>query len=163
MLAEARQCGIVVIQVADYDPRDAAMETALCSRFHLKKAVVIKVSPHLSPEYLRTTLGHFAGPYLVPLLGNARTVAIAGGRTLAEVIRFSKPPESAPGPTFLQAMGQVGVTPDKSDAQELGRSLAAVTHGRCNLLNSPAFLPDIKTRDTIAALGQIDEVLKQLS
>lgn len=162
MLAEARQRGIVIINVAQYDPRDRTMEKALCGQLGLKQAIVIKVTPGVSAEDVRSTVGHFAGPFLTAILSRTRTLAVAGGRTLGEVIRFAKAADAPMELTVLQAMGQVGATPDKSDAQELGRLLCTTIGGSCRLLNSPAFLPDAATRNTIASLAQIDEVLKQL-
>jgi deoxyribonucleoside regulator len=162
MLAEARQRGIVVIHVKEYDPRDRAIEKALIAQLGLKQAVVVKVTAGVSPGDVRTTVGHFAGPFITSMISKSRTLAIAGGRTLGEVIRFAKEPDARMDLTVLQAMGQVGVTPDKSDAQELGRLLCATVGGSCRLLNAPAFLPDATTRNTVAGLEQIDEVLKQL-
>lgn len=160
-LAQAKERGIVKISVTEYEPRDAELEAAVCEQFGLAQAIVIKSDPTADDGILRRTIGHFGGKFLHAFLKTDDTVAIAGGRTLSEVVKHL-PTDQPRSVTIIQAMGHVDAELCEFDAQEVGRSIAQRVGGSFVPLNAPAFLPDKATRDVILELEQVRGVRRSL-
>lgn len=157
LLALARERGIVRITVADYEPRHTELEKKICSRFNLETAVVIKTLDGLANTDLRQAVGRFASGALNDLIGPGDTVALAGGRTIHEVVQHLPEPRNK-ALTVVQAMGSVDSNVSAFDAQEVGRVLAQRLGGSFLALNAPAFIPDKRTRDALLKLPQMRAV-----
>jgi deoxyribonucleoside regulator len=162
LLALARERGIVRIAVAEYEPRDEALETALQNKFGLQAAVVIKTIAGATAEEARLAVGHFGAPFVASLVKPNSTVAISGGRTMRELVQLL-PEKPELGASVIQAMGSIDANVGPVDAFELGRFLARRWGGYFSTLNSPAFVPDKKTRDAFLNLEQIRSVFERLS
>jgi deoxyribonucleoside regulator len=157
LLSAARARGIVKVSVAEYDPRAPELESELVRRFGLKAAIVIGITPGCHGDDVRRGLAHFSGEAVQRLIPARSVVAIAGGRTIRElVLKFPGDPERRI--TVVQAMGSVDATAGPVDAYELGRELARKLGGAFFTINTPAFVPNRKTRDSFLALPQIQKV-----
>lgn len=161
LLALAKERGIVRITVADYDPRRPELEDQLRSRFGLAHAVVIKSSEGLDGADLRRAVGHFGAAAIDSLIQPRDTVALAGGRTIHELVHHL-PASRTKSLTVVQAMGTVDSTVNAFDAQEVGRVMAQRLGGSFLSLNTPAFIPDKRTRDALLELEQVRRVHEQL-
>jgi deoxyribonucleoside regulator len=162
LLAAARERGIVSISVAEYQPRNHALESSLCREFGLNAVAVIKTLEGTNADDARRAVGHFGAPFVAALLPPRSVVAIAGGRTIRELVQLL-PEDKGRHLTVVQAMGSIDSTIGPEDALELGRILARRSGGRFQTLNTPAFVPDRKTRDAFLALPQIRSVREQLA
>lgn len=161
LLALARERGIVRISVAEYEPRDQTLERLLCKRLKLSAAVVIKTLDGSNGEEVRRAVGHFGAPAVASLLPPGSAVAIAGGRTVRELIQ-ALPEDRERRLTVIQAMGSIDFTVGPVDALELGRTLARRSGGGFLTLNTPAFAPDKRTRDAFLAHEQIRGLWRRL-
>lgn len=161
LLSLARERGIVRITVADYDPRRRELEDQLRVRLGLSLAVVIKASDGLEAGDLRRAIGHFAAPLVDELIAAKDVVALAGGRTIHELVHHL-PAARAKSLTIVQAMGSVDSSVNAFDAQEVGRVMAQRLGGTFLALNTPAFLPEKRTRDALLKLPQVGNVHEQL-
>ena len=157
LLALARERGIVRITVADYEPRRPEIEVQLCARLGLALAVVIEVSEGLDAADLRRAIGHFAAPAVDSLIQPQDIVALAGGRTIHELVNHL-PAGRSKGLTIVQAMGSVDSSVNIFDAQEVGRVMAQRLGGAFLALNTPAFLPEKRTRDALLELEQVRKI-----
>ncbi|EEF61693.1 sugar-binding transcriptional regulator [Pedosphaera parvula] len=162
LLAEARQRGIVQITVAEYEFRNRDLEKALQDRFGLLSAYVIRSSSNIAPEDFRRMVAHFAAPLVASLLQPGMTVAVSGGRTLKEIVQ-SLPEVRCKDITVVQTMGSIDSHIGPVDALEVARTIARHCGGSFITLNTPAFLPDKKTRESFTALSQIDSVRQRMS
>ena len=162
LLAAARERGIVRISVAEYEPRNDALERALRKEFGLAAVAVIKTTEGATAEDARRMVGHFGAPFVAALLPPKSVVAIAGGRTIRELVQLL-PEDRERQLTVVQAMGSIDSNIGAEDALELGRILARRSGGHFQALNTPAFVPDRKTRDALLALAQIRSVREQLA
>jgi deoxyribonucleoside regulator len=160
LLALARERGIVRISVADYEPRDDALERQVRRQFGLKSVAVIKTVAGAGTADLRRTVGHFGAPFVSSLIAPDSTVAIAGGRTIRELVQLL-PEDNNRRLTVVQAMGSIDANVGPVDALELGGAMARRWGGFFLTLNTPAFVPDKKTRDAFLDLGQIRSVSKR--
>jgi DNA-binding transcriptional regulator LsrR (DeoR family) len=154
LLAMAKERGIVRVTVADYEPRNEALETEIRKRFQLSSVVVIKTLDGLDKPDLRRTIGHFAAPILNEIIKEDDTVALAGGRTIYELIH-SLPKSKGKDLSVVQAMGSVDSSVSEFDAQEVGREMTQRLGGRYFALNTPAF---ISTAETCKALVELEQV-----
>ncbi len=161
LLAVARDRGIVRISVAEYEPRHQVLERTLRTQLGLGAIAVIKTPEGATNEDARRAVGHFGARFVAALLPRKSVVAIAGGRTIRELIQLL-PEDKARQLTVVQAMGSIDANIGPEDALELGRILARRSGGRFQALNTPAFVPDRKTRDAFLALDQIRAVREQL-
>lgn len=162
LLAAARERGIVRISVAEYEPRNQVLERALRKEFGLDAVAVIKTLAGATSEDARRAVGHFGAPFVAALLPPKSVVAIAGGRTIRELVQLL-PEDKERQLTVVQAMGSIDSTIGPEDALELARILARRSGGRFEALNTPAFVPDRKTRDSFLVLPQIRSVREHLT
>ena len=156
-LTTARERGIVRISVDHYDPRDSSKEHALCDRFGLKRAIVVR-STGESVATVRRTVGYFAAAPVTAWLADQRTIGVAGGRTLADVLQSMEGQPERIGVEVVQLMGTIGSTPSRIDASELSRTVANRFHGTCHAVNAPAIVEDRRTRDLFLSHTQIRSV-----
>lgn len=154
LLALARERGIVRITVADYEPRHTELEAQIRARFGLAAAVVIKALEGLANTDLRKAVGHFASEAVNALIKPGDIVAIAGGRTIHELVHHLPEPRNK-ALTVVQAMGSVDSNVSAFDAQEVGRVVAQRLGGSFLALNAPAYIPEKRTRDALLKLPQV--------
>lgn len=162
LLAAARERGIVRITVEDYSPRNDDLEAQLQRKFHLRSVAVIKRIDGTTDDEARHALGRFGAPFVSSLLTAGSVVAIGGGRTVRDVVSLL-PEDGDRRLTVVQAMGTVDSNIGPVDAFEMGRVLARRYGGPFLTLNSPAFVPDRKTRDAFLALDQIGSVWRRFA
>ena len=162
LLALARERGIVRIPVADYEPRRRELEDRLRDRFGLATVAVLKGPGSLETSDLRRTVGHFGATVVDGLLEAGDVVALAGGRTIHELVQHL-PEAGTRGLTIVQAMGSVDSNVSVFDAQEIGRVMARRLGGTFLSLNTPAFIPEKRTRDALLRLPQVQTVQEALA
>jgi DNA-binding transcriptional regulator LsrR (DeoR family) len=91
------------------------------------------------------------------LIPAGAVVALAGGRTIHELVH-NLPTGSMKSLTVVQAMGSVDSSASVYDAQEVGRVVAQRLGGTFLALNTPAFIPEKRTRDALLELPQVRRV-----
>jgi deoxyribonucleoside regulator len=161
LLSRAREAGVVRISVEDYDPRDRALESKLIERFGLRGAVVVRTAEQAasratsgagSAGSVRNAIGYFAAPAISAFTRPGITLGLAGGRTLAELVRHLQP---APAARVVQLMGNIGPQATEIDAVDLSRSLAQRAAGAFYTINAPAIAQDRAARDLFVAHDHI--------
>lgn len=157
LLTVARERGIVRIAVDAYDPRDHDLERRLVERFGLRHAIVVRGMGG-SIANIRRTVAYFAAPLVAEWVAAGRTVGIAGGRTLGELVQAMEARAQGHGPEVVQLMGTIGSSPSSIDASELSRALARRFDGTFQTITAPAFVADARTRDLFLSHGQIRAV-----
>ncbi|HEY2573504.1 MAG TPA: sugar-binding domain-containing protein [Verrucomicrobiaceae bacterium] len=161
LLALARERGIVRISVAEYEPRQHRLELALRARLGLDAVIVIKTQEGMAAADLRRAVGHFAAPAVASMLKARDIVALAGGRTIREVVQ-QLPASPRKNLSVIQAMGSVDARASEFDAQEVGRIMVQRLGGTFWELNAPAFISERRTRDALLALPQVRGVQERL-
>jgi deoxyribonucleoside regulator len=162
LLTEARERGIVRISVADFDFHNSTLEAKLVKELGLASVIVVRAPDNISGNELRNIVAHFAAPLIAELVQPTATVAVSGGRTLREVAQ-RLPQADKHSVTVLPAMGNIAAQVGAVDAVEVARAFAGHCAASMVTLNSPAFLPDKKTRETFVGLEQIKSVRTRLS
>jgi DNA-binding transcriptional regulator LsrR (DeoR family) len=157
MLTVAREMGIVKISVDDYDPRCQDLEQRLIERFNLQHAIVVEGMGG-SVANIRRAVAYFAAPTVAEWNAASRTIGIAGGRTLGELVHAMAARPRGEGVEIIQLMGTIGSSPSSIDASELSRALAMRYGGTFQTVAAPAFVADARTRDLFLSHKQMRSV-----
>ncbi len=157
LLAQAREQGIVRIEIVHPRARRLAVERELKERFQLSDAVVVPVPT--GSEDLRSRVAQAAADYLTGLRPVPRTLGISWGRTLSDVAERLET-GWATGVTVVQINGGVSLNKRRGTAANTAVTIAQKAHGQATLLPSPAILERLETKRAIEADRTVASVLE---
>jgi len=158
LLAEARERGIVRIEIVHPRARRLASERALRERFGLADAVVVP-----APENETGITGRVAqaaADFLTSLRPVPHVLGVSWGRTLTEVAE-RMPDGWARGVTVVQINGGVSLNRRPGTAATLASTIAQRGRGEVVLLPSPAILERLSTKQAIEADRTVAAVLER--
>lgn len=158
LLKQARECGIVQIQVVDPTSTNSELERKLAGAFALSRAIVVAHAGG-SQELVRARLGHAAARHLEEIVVHGDIVGIGSGRTLqamATALRTSRKVRA----TFVPLLGGLQQVPGLFQANELARRAAEAFAAESLQLYTPAVLADRQARDTVLASSPVLDVVK---
>lgn len=159
LLAQAREQGIVRIEIVHPRARRLGVERELRERFGLADAVVIPVANDGSEsDDLQSRIGRAAADYLTTLRPVPRTLGISWGRTLSEVADGLRD-GWATGVTVVQINGGVSLNRRAGTAAATAVTIAQKASGQAVLLPSPAILERVETKLAIEADRTVAGVL----
>jgi deoxyribonucleoside regulator len=169
LLAQAREEGIVRIEIVHPRARRLGVERALRERFGLADAVVVP-APHDSTDRVDPTdsddaetlarVAQAAADHLAAMRPVPRTLGVSWGRTLAEVADRLHP-GWARGVTVVQINGGVTLNRRPGTAASTAATIAQRADGQVVLLPSPAILERIETKRAIEADRVVADALAQ--
>ncbi len=147
LLTQARESGIVRIEIIHPGARRLGVERALVERFaRLREAVVVPATDDASA--LTDRVGQAAADHLRALRPVPRTLGVSWGRTLNAVAEHL-PQDWAHGVTVVQVNGGVSVNRRPGGAAHLAATIAERAGGEAVLLPSPAILEQEETAQAI--------------
>ena len=155
LLTQARQTGIVRIDIVHPSARRLGLERELCARFGLKDAVVI---PAPDAKDLNANVARAAADYLTALRPVPRTLGVSWGRTLGELAE-RLPRGWSQGVTVVQINGGVSVNRQAGTAADTAMTIATKAAGQAVILPSPAILERLETKRAIEADRTVAGVL----
>jgi deoxyribonucleoside regulator len=145
MLAEARETGLVKIEIVHPAARRSAEERALCERFGLRAAAVVPENANGDEAELRSAVGHAAALYLTDLRPVPKLLGVSWGHTMDAVARWM-PPGWASGVHVVQVNGTMSVSSHPNQALDTAARIATAGGGRVTLLPVPAIVEHRATR-----------------
>lgn len=156
LLTQARERGIVRIEIIHPRARRLGLERELVARFGLKDAVVVP-----RPEEgidSRGVVTQAAADFLAAMRPVPKTLGVSWGRTLTDVSeRIAE--GWAVGVTVVQINGGVSLNRRASTAATLAATLASRGRGEAVLLPSPAILERRETKEAITSDRTVAGVL----
>ncbi|MDQ1606171.1 MAG: deoxyribonucleoside regulator [Microbacteriaceae bacterium] len=155
LLAQAREQGIVRIEIVHPLARRLGVERQLRDRFGLKDAVVIPDADDVSSRVAQA-----AADYLTALRPVPRTLGISWGRTLDGIANHLKA-GWASGVTVVQINGGVSLNRRAGTAATTAVTIAQKAAGQAVLLPSPAILERPETKLAIEADRTVAAVLER--
>ncbi|UWF76720.1 MULTISPECIES: sugar-binding transcriptional regulator [Microbacterium] len=156
LLTQARERGIVRIEIVHPRARRLGLERELSDRFALTDAVVVPASEDDElARVAQAAADHLAASRPVP-----RTLAVSWGRTLTAVAE-ALPYGWANGVTVVQANGGVSLNRRSGGAASLAATIAQRASGQVVLLPSPAILERVETKRAIEADRTVAAILDQ--
>jgi deoxyribonucleoside regulator len=156
LLIQARESGIVRIEIVHPRARRLTLERELCARFHLGDAVVVP-DPD-SDAGVTARVAQAAADYLTSLRPVPRVLGVSWGRTLNEVAD-RLPMGWTTGVTVVQINGGVSLNRRPGGAANMATTIAQRGNGSAILLPSPAILERLETKQAIEADRTVADVL----
>ena len=156
LLAQARQDGIVRIEIVHPRARRLGIERELRERFGLVDAIVVPTLADGSD--LQGRVAQAAADYLTALRPVPRTLGISWGRTLSDLAE-KLDTGWAHGLTVVQINGGVTLNRRAGTAATTAALIARKAEGQVILLPSPAILERVETKAAIEADRTVAGVL----
>lgn len=146
LLAQARERGIIRIEIVHPRARRLALERELGARFGLKDAIVVPAP--VDEVELQARVAEAAADYLVSVRPVPRLLGVSWGRTLHQVAE-SLPVGWSTGVNVVQINGGVSLSKRPGTAASTAVMIAQKAGGQATLLPSPAILERLETKKAI--------------
>lgn len=135
LLKQARQEQVIQFTINWPLQRNQFLEQALCERFALQAALVLRSNPQ-DPQHTLQRLGAVGARYLEQILQDEMTLTVCLGRSTYEVINAIRPGFQAKV-QVVQAMGSMAFAMQTMDSATLARLLAHKLGGAVTYLTAP--------------------------
>ena len=143
LLTQARERGIVRIEIIHPRARRLGLERALVERFGLTDSVVVPAPD--GDDGMLERVAQAAADFLSAMRPVPRTLGVSWGRTLRAVAE-ALPDGWANGVTVVQLNGGVSLNRRSGGAAGLAVTIAQRASGQVSLLPSPAILERVETK-----------------
>lgn len=148
MLTQARELGIVEINVKHIVDRAPAMEKLFHEHFGVKEALIITCFEPENEHDTFTTLTDFAALHIAGVLRGPMTVGISNGKTVNAVV--GKLNRRNPCTLdVVQLMGSASSTFMAEEARNMVDEVVSLFGGKGHFLNTPLYIDDKYARDVL--------------
>jgi deoxyribonucleoside regulator len=164
LLQEARDLGIVRIEIVPRSGRCPDLETELIARFGLRDAVVVPGQAVVVPGQADGVQGmegiaQAAGQYLASLKPRPSVVGVSWGRTMSAVAHWL-PSRWNEGVTVVQINGTVALNANSERTNDVAETFARKASGRYVPLPVPAIVGERATREVLERDRIVRDVLE---
>ncbi len=156
LLKEARDRGLVTIQINDPMENLTEMEFRLAKRFGLRESVVVG-DGEFSGRSLVDRVGEAGARYLAGVIDRYKVLGVAWGQTLSHLVKNVKPIE-VKGLIVVQISGGLG-TIEGADTSILTMTLSQKLGGTPYILQAPVIVKNRVIRDSLLKEKKIAETL----
>lgn len=154
ILAQAREQGLVQVQINARLSSCVELEAALCTRFGLQEATVVPTPADQAA--IPQTIAVAAAAALSARVGPGMSIGVGWGRTLRLSLQ-SVPRRALDRLSVVSLIG--GVTAGSvMNTYETALHLAEIVGGRCFFIAAPAFADSAETRDILLAQPMLRDV-----
>ena len=157
LLSQAKQLGIVRIEIVHPRARRLSVERRLREQCGLDDAVVVPVPS--DPRELGARVAKAAADYLTAVRPVPRTLGVSWGRTLDSIAEHLDP-GWATSVTVVQINGGVSLNRRPGTAANTAATIAQKANGQVVLLPSPAILEQLETKQAIEGDRTVAGVLE---
>ncbi|MBN9070036.1 MAG: sugar-binding transcriptional regulator [Rhizobiales bacterium] len=155
LLQEARDLGVVRIEIVPRALRHPDLEARLAHTFGLRDAIVVPGPVEQGIEGVAQAVGQ----YLAALKPKPRVIGVSWGRTMAAVAHWL-PPDWADGVTVVQINGTVAPVPGVAYHNDVAETFARKGKGRMIPLPVPAIVGERLTREVLETDRIVADVLR---
>lgn len=157
ILGQARQDGLVSVEIKLPLANCVALEEKLKARFALDDVSVVPTLP--DPDTLQQIIGEAAGAMLDPLLEDGIGLGVGWGRTLRATSRALKPRRFSRS-WVTSLMG--GMTRGAgTNTFEVATEFARVIGAECYYMAAPIYFPSLESRSTLLTHYGLAEVMRR--
>lgn len=150
LMAQAREMGIVQINVVTPPQLFLDVEGRLEDRFGLQEALVVEAQPGDSQDAVSRLIGTAAADYLLRAIGPRSTIGFCWGSTLHHM-SAALTQQRFPDAQLVQIIGGLGQPEAEVHATELCRGVSRSLGCRLTLLPVPGIVADQRTRKVLLA------------
>jgi len=158
LLQQARELGIVEINIRTLPTFSLDLEKRFKAHFELKDVVVAASRPGEMEH--RQSVARAAASYLERHLSDGMVVAVGMGRNTGEIPDFLTPARGIDC-TFVSAMGGAPHVGETINPNTICQKLATNSGGRAMLLHAPAYVDSKRVRDILFAQEAVKPILAQ--
>jgi DNA-binding transcriptional regulator LsrR (DeoR family) len=158
MLRQARELGIVEINVRNLTTIFLDLEKQLRSSFKLRDVII--AASHPTEKERRHSVARAAASYLERHLSEGTVVTAGMGRNTGEIPDFFHPSRRIHC-TFVSAMGSSPHVRESINPNNICQKLAANSKGRAMYLHAPANVESKRVRDILLAQEAIGPIINQ--
>jgi DNA-binding transcriptional regulator LsrR (DeoR family) len=158
LLRQARDLGIVEINIKTLTAVSRDLEKKLKSKFDLNSALV--AASHPDEEERRRSVSRAAAGYLERHLFDGMVVTLGMGRNTGSIPGFYHPSRRIDC-TFVSAMGSSPHVGESINPNDICQKLAASSGGRAIHLHAPAYVENEDVRDILYAQEAVGPILKK--
>ena len=158
LISQAREAGIVRIEIVHPRARRLHLERELRERTGLREAIVVSSAGIANREELADRVAGAAADYLTALRPVPRSLGISWGRTLHRVAARLEEGWSS-GTDVVQINGGVSLNQRAGMAAATAAEMAHKARGTTTLLPSPAILERVETKRAIESDRVVADVL----
>lgn len=146
LITEARETGIVRIQIVPRSQRLPDLEVALQRAFGLREAVVVPGLAGGGDESIALeSVAQAAGQYLASIKPRVPLIGVSWGRTMAAVAQWL-PQNWAEGVHVVQVNGAVALRMTQARTHSVAEDFARAAGGTASILPAPAIVGNARTR-----------------
>lgn len=148
LLTEAKEAGIVRIEITPRAGRRTTMELELQRSFGVKEAIVVPTGDIEDPGLVTDSVAQAAATHLASLSPKPTLMGVSWGRTMSAVAR-ALPKDWCPGLHVVLINGSTALTATNSRNSAVAEEFAQSTGGRATLLPVPAIIGSKSTRQAL--------------
>jgi DNA-binding transcriptional regulator LsrR (DeoR family) len=148
LMAQAREAGVVQINVIAPADLFMGLESQLEERFGLQEALVVESQRDDSQSHVSRVVGSAAAGYVGRAIGPRSTIGMCWGDTL-RYMAAGLAPQRYPNAQVVQIIGGIGQPDAEVHATELCRSMSRSLGCRLTLLPVPGIVTDQRTRESL--------------
>ncbi|SMB95023.1 DNA-binding transcriptional regulator LsrR, DeoR family [Thermanaeromonas toyohensis ToBE] len=159
-IQQARELGIIKIEINGYKEDFLDLERELESRFGLREAILVPSSDSI--EQLFKNIGKAVAGYLLRIVRPGDIIGVSWGRTLRAAIEALKETHvSRRNITAVPLVGGVGETNLEVHSNSLAMELANIFGGTWHALHAPALVSSAAVCQALLEDSSIHEVLEK--
>lgn len=155
LLREARDCGVVRIDIVAHSARVPALEVALQRRFGLREALVLEVDDDDALNVVTQAAAH----YLCNLQPMPALIGVSWGRTLTKMAQWLVPRWNE-GVNVVLLNGAINTRCTGEPNHNVAERFAQAARGQATLLPVPAILGHVHTRQALEQDPVIAQVMQ---
>ena len=159
LLTEARELGLVEVNIHHPLKRDVNLERQISDKYQLKQTLILK-SWNFAVHQMLKTLGRLAAKYIDDNLEDESTLGISWGTAVHEMAQSFRP-KNIRDFNVVQVIGSIGYGDPSIDGPEVARHIAANYSGKYLTLNAPVIVNDKSTRDGLLRERKIQNVIQK--
>jgi DNA-binding transcriptional regulator LsrR (DeoR family) len=158
MLRQARELGVVEINIRNLNTVSLDLEKQLRTHFNLKEAIIAASRP--TEVDRRHSVARAAASYLERHLSDGMVVTVGMGRNTGDIPDFFHPSRSIQC-TFVSGMGSSPHVRESINPNNICRRLATNAGGRGVYLHAPANVESKRVRDILFAQEAVGSIISQ--
>jgi DNA-binding transcriptional regulator LsrR (DeoR family) len=159
LLKEAREKGVLEINIHWRIERQPSLERTFEAAFGLREAIILRASEHHDPASARANLGELVARYLQGVLREGSSLAICLGRSTYAAID-ALDGDFRPRFKVVQAMGSMPIALGQTDSAEIVRQLGSRLDVEVMYLSSPPLGDDAQAAEIMRRQPGIRETLE---
>lgn len=161
LLLEAKEKGVVQINIMTPITRCVELEHQLKELYHLEEAVVVPVYSDKAESILES-LGEAGADFLMKHIEDGTSIGFSMGETLKHVAYHLPIKKKFPNCNVVSIMGGIWLESSELDANTITQRVAEKIGGKFYPLYTPAIVSDQELKESILKESSIQNVLKKV-